>query len=100
MYLVPGWSGLELPRLRLLTPIGLLVAPFQQGPLLSGPEAFRKALKNAADGHKGWDVFMYRDSSTAPMLDLRRRIEAVMDVLDAMIRDGISLARSVSGIRS
>ena len=38
---------------------------------------------------------MYRDSSTAPLLDLRRRIKAVMDVLDVRIRDGISLARSV-----
>ena len=37
---------------------------------------------------------MYRDSS-APLLDLRRRIKVVMDVLDAIIRDGISLARSV-----
>ena len=38
---------------------------------------------------------MYRDYSVAPLLDLRRRLKAVMDVLDAMIRDGISLARSV-----
>ena len=38
---------------------------------------------------------MYRDSSAALLLDLRRSIEAVVDVLDAMIRDGISLARSV-----
>ena len=30
-----------------------------------------------------------------PCLTLRRRFKAVMDVLDAMIRDGISLARSV-----
>ena len=38
---------------------------------------------------------MYRDSSAAPLLDLWRRFKAVMNVLDAMIRDGISLARSV-----
>ena len=29
------------------------------------------------------------------MLDLRRRIKAVIDVLDAMIRNGVSLARSI-----
>ena len=39
--------------------------------------------------------FMYRDSSIAPLLDLRRRIKAVMDVLDSVIRNGVSLARSV-----
>ena len=39
--------------------------------------------------------FMYRDSSAAPLLDLRRRFKAVMDVPDAMLRDGFSLARSV-----
>ena len=55
----------------------------------------RKARNNAADAHEGGDVFMYRDSSAAPLLDLRRRFRAVMDVLDAMFLDGISLARSV-----
>ena len=44
---------------------------------------------------RGEDVFVYRDSSAALLLDLWRRIKAVMDVLDAIIRDGISLARSV-----
>ena len=61
---------------------------------LGGPEV-RKARRNAADAHEGGDVFLYRDSSDAPLLDLRRGTKAVMDVLDAMIRDGISLARSV-----
>ena len=41
------------------------------------------------------DVFWYRDSSIAPLLDMRCRFKAVMNVLDAMIRSGISLARSV-----
>ena len=45
--------------------------------------------------HEGEDVFMYRDSSAAPLLDIWRRFKAVMDVLDAMIRCGVSLARSV-----
>ena len=56
---------------------------------------FREARKDAADAHERGDVFMYRDSSAAPLLDLRRRFKAVMDVLDSMIRDGFSLARSV-----
>ena len=40
----------------------------------------RKARGNAAD------VFLYRDSSIASLLDMRRRFKAVMDVLDVMIR--------------
>ena len=61
---------------------------------LGGPQV-RKAWKNAADAHEGGDVFMCRDSSAAPLLDLRRRFKAVMDVPDAMIRDWFSLARTV-----
>ena len=38
---------------------------------------------------------MYRDSSIALLLDMRRRFKAVMGVLDAMIRYGVYLARSV-----
>ena len=38
---------------------------------------------------------MYRNASLAPLLDMRRRFKAVMDVLDAMIRSGISLSWSV-----
>ena len=38
---------------------------------------------------------MYRDSSVAPLLDMRRRLKAVMSVLDAMTRYGVSLSRSV-----
>ena len=53
------------------------------------------ARGNAADAVDAADVFLYRDSSVAPLLDMRRRFKAVMDVLDAMIRYGISLARSV-----
>ena len=51
----------------------------------------RKARGYAADAHDAADVFLYRDSSIAPLLDMRRRFKAVMDVLDAMIRYGISL---------
>ena len=61
---------------------------------LGGPK-FRKARTSAADVHEAGDVFMYRDSSIALLPDLRRRIKAVMDVLDSMIRSGVSLGRSV-----
>ena len=57
----------------------------------------RKVRCNTADAHDAADVFLYRDSSIAPLLDMRRRFKVVMDVLDAMIRCGVSLslARSV-----
>ena len=58
---------------------------------LGGPPV-RKARGNV---HDAADVFLYRDSSLAPLLDVRRRFKAVMDVLGAMIRSGISLSRSV-----
>ena len=61
---------------------------------LGGPRV-RLARRNAADAHEGGEVFMCRDSSVAPLLNLTRRIKAVMDAVDALIRDGVSLARSV-----
>ena len=71
-----------------VAPLGFVVVK------LGGPEV-RMARSSVADVHEGAAVFMYRDSSMAPLLDLRRRLDAVMDVLDAMIRNGVSLARSV-----
>ena len=38
---------------------------------------------------------LYHDVSTAHLLDLRRRLKAVVDLLRARIRCGVSLARSV-----
>ena len=55
----------------------------------------RKVRCNAVDVHDAADVFLYRDSSISPLLDMRRRFKDVIDVLDAMIRHGISLAQSV-----
>ena len=106
MSLVLGTCGLLLRKLLLLTLFGLLVAMPERGLILGrstarmrvvrlGGPGVRKARKNAADGHEGRDVFMYRVSSAAPLFDLRRRFKAVMDVLDAMIRDWFSLARTV-----
>ena len=61
---------------------------------LGGPLR-RPVRRNAADAREGGEVHLYRDSSAAPLLDLRRRLKAVMDVLDVLIRDGVSFARSV-----
>ena len=62
-----------------------------------GGHQVRKAQANVADALDAADVFLYRDASIsiAPLLDLRRRFKAVVDVLGAMIRSGISLSRSV-----
>ena len=60
-----------------------------------GGHPVRKARGNVADVHDAADIFLYRDASVAPVLDMRRRFKAVIDVLGAMIRSGISLSRSV-----
>ena len=60
-----------------------------------GGHQVRKARGNVADAHDAADVFLYRDSSIAPLLDMRRRFKTVIDVLGAMIRYGVSLSRSV-----
>ena len=41
-----------------------------------------KARNNVADIHDSGGVFMYRDSSISPVFDLRRKLKAVLDVLD------------------
>ena len=60
-----------------------------------GDPQVRKARRNFADPQEGSDVFVYHDACTALLLDLRRRLKAVGDVRHAMIRDGITLARSL-----
>ena len=60
-----------------------------------GGSKVRKVRCNAVDVHGAAEVFLYRDFSIAPLLDMRRRFQAVMDVLGAMIRYGVSLSRSV-----
>ena len=104
MSLVPGLSGLVLLRLHLLMLFGLVEV---LSPVLGrrsalfrivrlGGHKVKKARCNAADAVDAADVFMYRDSSSiAPLLDMRRRFKAVMDVLGAMVQYGVSLARSV-----
>ena len=61
---------------------------------LGGPRV-RRARANVADVFDAADIFLYRDFFLAPLLDMRRRFKAVMDLLDAMIRYGVSLSRSV-----
>ena len=91
MFLVRGLSGLPLPSRGLVLGRGsALFRVFRLG----GPSV-RKARGNVADAHDAADVFLCRDASLAPLLDMRRRFKAVMDVLGAMIRSGISLSRSV-----
>ena len=60
-----------------------------------GGHKVRKVPSNAVDVHDAADVFMYRDSSIAPHLDMRRRFKAVMELPDAMICCGVSLSRSI-----
>ena len=60
-----------------------------------GGHKVRKVRDNVSDVVDGAGVFLYRGSSIAPLLDMRRRLKAVMGVLNSMIRFGISFARSV-----
>ena len=57
----------------------------------------RGARKNFADSREGSEVSLYHDVSTAPLLDLRRRLKLVANLLSAMIRDGVVILDS--GIR-
>ena len=61
---------------------------------LGDPE-IRKARGNFADPLEGSDVFMYHDASAAVLLDLSRRFKAVGDLHHAVIRGGVTLARSL-----
>ena len=61
---------------------------------LGGP-VVRSVRRNAADGGEVDDVSLYRDSSSAPVLDLQRKLKAIWDLLDAIIRCGVSLTRAV-----
>ena len=90
MFLVHGLFGLGLLRLHLLMLIISVVDPFLPGVwslgrgsalfrvVRLGGHRVRKARGKIADAHDAADVFLYRDSSIAPLLDLRRRFKAVM----------------------
>ena len=59
---------------------------------LGGPKV-RKVRGSTVDPAGGGDVHLYRDSSLAPLLDLRRRLKVVFDLLGGVIRDGFTPAR-------
>ena len=61
---------------------------------MGGP-IVRSVRRNAADVGEVDDVSLYRDSSAAPVLDLRRKLKAVLNLLDAIVRCGASLTRDV-----
>ena len=61
---------------------------------LGGP-VVRFVWRGAADSGEFDDVSLYKDSSAAPVLDLRRKVKAILDLLDAIIRCGVSLTRAV-----
>ena len=85
------FSGGPLPAKGLVLGRGSAVLRVVQ---LGGPRV-RRARADVADALDAADVFLYCDSSVAPLLDMRRRFKAVMDVLGAMIRHGVSLSRAV-----
>ena len=85
------FAGGPVPSVGLVLGRGSFVA---RSVRLGGPKIL-KARRNFADPLEGGDVFLYPDASTAVSLDLRRRFKAVGDVLHAMIRDGVTLARSL-----
>ena len=59
-----------------------------------GGTKVRNVRSGAVDPADGGDIHLYRDSSIAPLMDLRRRLKVVFDLLCGVIRDGFSLARS------
>ena len=61
---------------------------------LGGP-VVRSVRRSAADSGEVDDVSLKRDSSAAPVLDMRRKLKAILDLLDAIIRCGVSLTRDV-----
>ena len=98
MFLVHGLSRLMLLKLLLLRLIGFAEVQFLARVWFLGEVVRFSGLfvrGNVANAVDGPDVFMYRDSSIASLLVMRRRFKAVMDILGAMIRYGVSLARSV-----
>ena len=85
------FSGGPLPPRGLVLGRGTALFRWVQ---LGGPRV-RCARVNVADALDAADVFLFRDRSVAPLLDLRRRFKVVVDLLSAMVRSGVSLSRSV-----
>ena len=60
-----------------------------------GGTKVRKARARCSDPGDGAQVDLYRDTSIAPLVDLRRRFRAVLDVIGAMRRSGFSVSRGL-----
>ena len=65
---------------------------------LGGPK-MRSARARCADPGDGAQVDLYRDRSTAPLIDVRRRLKAVLDVVGAIDRSWYSLPRGLEFTR-
>ena len=59
---------------------------------LGGPKV-RESRFGFSDPTDGGDVWPCRDCSIAPILNHKRRLKSVLDVLDGIDGDGISLSR-------
>ena len=60
-----------------------------------GGHQVQKVRGSAVDVRDAADVFLYSDSSIAPLLDMRRRFRAFISVLDSVISHFVTLSRSV-----
>ena len=70
--------------------LGRGIARFSKACL--GGRKFRKARARCADPGDGAQVDLYRDCSIAPLVDLRRRLRAVLDTLAAIGRSGFTVS--------
>ena len=72
-YLVPGWFGLGLLRLRLLTLVGLLGAPFRRGALLFG-------VALLCSGRAGLEGMRFARIAVMLLMHMMLLMKAVVDV--------------------
>ena len=61
---------------------------------LGGPKV-RRVRARCSDPGDGALVDLYRDNSVAPLVDLRRRLRAVLDVIAAIGRSGFTVSRGL-----
>ena len=61
---------------------------------LGGPKV-RRVRARCSDPGDAALVYLYRDHSVAPLVDLRRRLRAVLDVIAAIGRSGFTVSRGL-----
>ena len=61
---------------------------------LGGPKV-RRIRARCSDPGDGALVDLYRDHSVAPLVDLRRRLRAVLDIIAAIGRSGFTVSRGL-----